>query len=139
MTDITTTRPATPAAAAPEPVAPGWTAAGIRALGLHTDVGTAAAIFGISRTTAYGLIERGEFPIPVLRLGTRYRIAVPAILTALGLPAEPSTAPGPNSVQAQVRRADGIHTGPSPAGESLAGLDEQPTESVDQARESVAG
>jgi excisionase family DNA binding protein len=138
MTDITTTHRATPQTATPEPETPGWTAADIRALGLHVDVGTAAAIFGISRTTAYELIDRGEFPIPVLRLGTRYRIAVPAILTALGLPAEPSTAPGTGAVPPQGRDAESIHTEPPPAGEPRAGLDERPAESVDQPRESAA-
>jgi excisionase family DNA binding protein len=137
MTDITTTHPATPEAAMPEPETPGWTAADIRGLGLHVDVGTAAAIFGISRTTAYELIERGEFPIPVLRLGTRYRIAVAAILTALGLPAEPSTIPGSGADPLQGRGAEGIHTAPPPTGETQAGLDERPAESVDQPRESV--
>lgn len=67
----------------------GWTPARIRALGPVTDVPTAAAIFGIGRSTAYDLLKVGEFPIPVIRIGSRYRVPVAAILAALHLPAEP--------------------------------------------------
>jgi len=62
---------------------PVWTADRIRALGTVTDVPTTAAIFGLSRSVAYDLIRTGAFPVPVLRFGTRYRIPVAAILTAL--------------------------------------------------------
>lgn len=73
----------------PEPV---WTAERIRALGTVTDVPTAAAIFGLSRSVAYDLVKTGAFPMPVLRFGTRYRIPVAAILTALRMtPGEPVT------------------------------------------------
>jgi hypothetical protein len=65
-----------------------WTPARIRALGAVTDVATAGAIFGLSRNTAYTLARDGHFPTPVLRFGRQYRIAVPAILAALGLPAD---------------------------------------------------
>jgi predicted DNA-binding transcriptional regulator AlpA len=63
--------------------APAWTAERIRALGTVTDVPTTAAIFGLSRSVAYDLIRTGAFPVPVLRFGSRYRIPVAAILTAL--------------------------------------------------------
>jgi excisionase family DNA binding protein len=66
-----------------------WTPARIRALGPVTDVPTAAAIFGIGRSTAYDLLKAGEFPIPVIQIGSRYRVPVAAILAALHLPAEP--------------------------------------------------
>ncbi|MBG0568199.1 helix-turn-helix transcriptional regulator [Actinoplanes aureus] len=68
--------------------AAGWTPARIRALGPVTDVPTAAAIFGIGRSAAYELVQRGAFPVPVLRIGARYRVPVAAILTALHLPVE---------------------------------------------------
>ncbi len=68
----------------PEPV---WTAERIHALGTVTDVPTAAAIFGLSRSVAYDLVKTGAFPVPVLRFGTRYRIPVAAILTALHMSA----------------------------------------------------
>ncbi len=63
------------------PTAP-WTEERVRALGLHTDVATAASILGIGRSTAYELIRRGEFPVPVRRVGTRLRVPV-APLVAL--------------------------------------------------------
>jgi len=63
-----------------------WTAPRIRALGAVTDLQTTAAIFGLSRTTAYELAHTDQFPVPVLRFGSRYRVPVHAILTALGLP-----------------------------------------------------
>jgi hypothetical protein len=69
-----------------------WTADRIRALGPVTDVPTAAAIFGLSRSVAYDLVRTGGFPVPVLRFGSRYRIPVAAILTALHMPQDP--APG---------------------------------------------
>ncbi|MEU4626655.1 helix-turn-helix domain-containing protein [Actinoplanes sp. NPDC023801] len=68
--------------------AAGWSPAGIRALGPVTDVPTAAAIFGIGRSTAYVLLKIGEFPIPVIQIGSRYRVPVAAILAALHLPVE---------------------------------------------------
>jgi hypothetical protein len=72
-------------AAATVPVGIQWTAHRIRALGAVTDLQTAAKIFGLSRTTAYELARTDQFPVPVLRFGTRYRVPVPAILSALGL------------------------------------------------------
>ncbi|WP_250002094.1 AlpA family transcriptional regulator [Actinoplanes sp. M2I2] len=71
-----------------------WTAEQIRALGPVTDIPTAAHIFGLSRATAYDLVKRNKFPIPVLRFGGRYRIPVAAILQALHLPADPETPDG---------------------------------------------
>jgi hypothetical protein len=47
-------------------------------------VETAAAIVGIRRTKAYELARAGEFPVTVLRIGRRYVVPVPAILTLLG-------------------------------------------------------
>ncbi|MFG1953913.1 helix-turn-helix transcriptional regulator [Micromonospora sp. NPDC048830] len=74
-----------------------WTAERIRALGAVTDLATAARIFGLSRSVAYDLAKRGQFPVPVLRFGSRYRVPVAAILHALHLPAaddlEPASPP----------------------------------------------
>ncbi|WP_230487068.1 helix-turn-helix transcriptional regulator [Nocardioides anomalus] len=49
-----------------------------------TDVRTAAAILGISRSHAYDLINRGEFPFPVLAYGHRKKVPVAGILLHLG-------------------------------------------------------
>jgi predicted DNA-binding transcriptional regulator AlpA len=70
---------------------PVWTGQRIRALGAATDLLTAASIFGMGRTQAYQLAKDGTFPVPVLRIGTRYRVPVAAILTALHMEAEPPT------------------------------------------------
>lgn len=48
---------------------------------------TAAAVLGIGRTTAYELARRGEFPVPVLKVGSRYRVVTANLRELLGLPA----------------------------------------------------
>lgn len=35
----------------------------------------AAAILGIAKRTAYDLVARGEFPVPVLRVGTLLKVS----------------------------------------------------------------
>ena len=67
-----------------------WTPERIRALGTVTNVATAGAIFGLHRSVAYDLAKSATFPVPVLRIGNRYRVPVAAILTALHLPVEPA-------------------------------------------------
>ncbi|MEV6520060.1 hypothetical protein AB0M37_30185 [Micromonospora chalcea] len=64
-----------------------WTEQRIRALGALTDLPTAGRIFGLGRSLAYELARNGDFPVPVIRVGTRYRVPVAPILTALHLPA----------------------------------------------------
>ncbi len=73
--------------------APVWTEARIRALGTVTDLPTAASIFGLSRTVAYELARQEQFPVPVIRAGARYRVAVAAILTLLHLAPDPAPPP----------------------------------------------
>jgi helix-turn-helix protein len=46
-------------------------------------VSTAAAAFGISRSHAYELITRSEFPAKVIRVGNRYRVITASIIRAL--------------------------------------------------------
>jgi hypothetical protein len=60
-----------------------WTLEAVRALGMTTDVETAAAILGMGRTKAYELAREGAFPVKVLRIGRRYVVPVPAILQLL--------------------------------------------------------
>lgn len=60
-----------------------WTQEAVRALGMTTDIETAAAILGIGRTKAYELARAGAFPVKVLRIGHRYVVPVPAILELL--------------------------------------------------------
>jgi hypothetical protein len=57
----------------------------IRQLGPTTDVPTAGAIFGLSRTQSYVAIQRGQFPVNVIRIGRRVVVPVAPILDLLGL------------------------------------------------------
>ncbi len=70
---------------------PEWTEERIRNLGLLTDLPTAASIFGLGRALAYELAKNDDFPVPVIRVGSRYRVPVAAILAALRLPPDPPT------------------------------------------------
>ena len=51
-----------------------FTRAQLDALGVATDLQTAAIALGIARGTAYELAKSGEFPIPVIRYGSRYSV-----------------------------------------------------------------
>ena len=54
-------------------------------LPVAVDLRTAGQAFGMGATLAYELAGRGEFPVPVLRIGNRYRVTRAALLQALGL------------------------------------------------------
>ena len=60
-----------------------WTVQDVRALGVTTDVVTAGRVLGLSRNSAYALARRGEFPLPVIKAGSQYRVPVAAILAAV--------------------------------------------------------
>jgi hypothetical protein len=77
-----------PSAAKPKRPSESWTPARIRALGAVTDIPTAGAILGLSRSAAYDLAGHDEFPVPVIHIGARYRVPVAALLTALHIPIE---------------------------------------------------
>ena len=49
------------------------------------DLVTAAAVLGIGRTTAYGMVRTGRWPTPVLRLGHRIRVPTAALRELLSL------------------------------------------------------
>lgn len=60
------------------------------------DLQTAARVLGLGRTKAYELARRGEFPVPVRRIGTSYRVPVAGLLDYLGIPeAAPVPPPRP--------------------------------------------
>ncbi|MEU8152154.1 helix-turn-helix domain-containing protein [Micromonospora sp. NPDC048986] len=71
---------------------PTWTAERIRALGASTDLATAAAVLGMSRSAAYKLIRRDAFPVPHFHVGAHYRIPTAPLLAALHLE-DPGTTP----------------------------------------------
>ena len=74
------------------------------ALPTTVDLVTAARALGIGRTAAYQLARAGELPVPVLRLGSRYRVPTAALLTALGVSPSDSW-PGADTGHAKVLRA----------------------------------
>ena len=45
----------------------------------------AALVLKIGRTKAYYLAKRGEFPVPVVRIGENYCVPTPALLALLGV------------------------------------------------------
>jgi hypothetical protein len=67
-----------------------WTAQEVRALGVTTDLQTAAEILGLRPLSGYGIHARGAFPVPVIRAGGRLRVPVAAILDLLCLHRWPS-------------------------------------------------
>lgn len=46
-----------------------------------TDITTAGRAYGLGRANAYALARRGEFPVDVLKIGTRYKVRT-ALLAA---------------------------------------------------------
>jgi hypothetical protein len=47
---------------------------------------TAASILGISRSLDYQLAKAGRFPVPVIKVGSRFRVPITGLLNALNLP-----------------------------------------------------
>jgi hypothetical protein len=63
-----------------------WTAAEVLALGVRTNVETAGEILGgLSRTQAYLAVERGKFPVPVLKVGRRLVVPTAPLCRLLGI------------------------------------------------------
>lgn len=55
----------------------------VRAWAATVHVARAATAFGISRSHAYDLIARGEFPAKVIQLGSTYRVLTASIVQVL--------------------------------------------------------
>jgi excisionase family DNA binding protein len=72
--------------------APSMTVAELDALPVSVDLATAARALGLGRTKAHELARADEFPIPVLRLGRRYRVKRADLLEFLGHQPARSTA-----------------------------------------------
>jgi hypothetical protein len=51
-----------------------------------TDLVTAGQALGLGRTKAYQLARAGQFPCPVIRVGTTYLVPTAGLLAVLGLP-----------------------------------------------------
>ena len=68
------------------------TLAEIRQWPATVDVEKAAAALGISRTTAYEAIRRGDFPVAVISVRSRRRVVTAALVALLSGAAELPTA-----------------------------------------------
>lgn len=66
----------------------------ILALPAVTDLVTAGRAFDIGRSKAHELARRGEFPVPVLRLGKTYKVRTADLLRLLGIEPADSESPG---------------------------------------------
>ncbi|MFD5218059.1 helix-turn-helix domain-containing protein [Streptomyces tendae] len=71
------------------------TTAEVLALPAAVGLATAGRALGIGRTLAYDLARRGEFPVPLLRLGIAYRVRRADLLAVLGI--EPSATAAPTA------------------------------------------
>jgi hypothetical protein len=63
------------------------------------DIVTAARALGLSRTYAYDLAKRGEFPCPLIRIGTCYRVPTASLLALLRADQINDTTSGHESVE----------------------------------------
>ncbi|MEU7656439.1 hypothetical protein AB0C41_30945 [Micromonospora taraxaci] len=77
-----TTRTTTDNTTAPS-VGQVWTIERIRALGVTTTLATTASVLGISRSQAYRLAATNQFPVPLIRAGSRIIVPVVALLHLL--------------------------------------------------------
>jgi hypothetical protein len=69
-----------------------WTREAVLGLGIKTDVPTAGAIIGnLCKDEAYRMVKRGQFPVPVIKVGRRLFVPTAPILQLLGLDAEPAS------------------------------------------------
>ncbi|TDC71299.1 DNA-binding protein [Actinomadura sp. GC306] len=57
----------------------------LNALPTVVSIMTAARALGLSRTYAYNLAKRGEFPCRVIRIGTTYRVPTAELRKLLGV------------------------------------------------------
>lgn len=56
-----------------------------------------AEVYGVTKAHILNLIRRGEFPLPVIRLGNRVRIPTVELLRSLGLDSDPDPTARPDS------------------------------------------
>ncbi|MEV0912705.1 helix-turn-helix domain-containing protein [Streptomyces sp. NPDC049967] len=56
------------------------------------DLVTAGRALGLGRTTAYDLAKRGEFPVPLMKLGAQYRCTRASLFRLLDIE-QPTASP----------------------------------------------
>jgi hypothetical protein len=63
-----------------------WTAEQVLALGVKTDLPTAGSILGdLCKDEAYRSYKRGDFPVPVIKVGRKLFVPTAPIVALLGL------------------------------------------------------
>jgi hypothetical protein len=63
-----------------------WTREAVLALGIKTDVPTAGAILGnLCKDESYRMVKRGDFPVPVIKVGRKLFVPTAPILRLLDL------------------------------------------------------
>jgi len=67
---------------------PTVTAEEIKSWGISTSIENAARVFGLSRTVAYDLLRRGEFPTATFKVGRRIVVPIAPILRLFGVEAD---------------------------------------------------
>jgi hypothetical protein len=73
-----------------------WTPAEVIALGVRTDVPTAGEILaGLCRDEAYRSVKRGDFPVPVVKVGRHLVVPVAPILELLKIKPDDQRPSGP--------------------------------------------
>ena len=73
-----------------------WTPAEVIALGVRTDVPTAGEILaGLCRDESYRSVKRGDFPVPVLKVGRHLVVPVAPILELLKIKPDDQPSSGP--------------------------------------------
>lgn len=82
-----------------------WTVEAVRALGVRTTVPIAGEILaGLSTTQAYELAKRGDFPVPVVKVGRRSIVPVAPILALLHLGQDPAAGPSNPAADTDTRQ-----------------------------------
>jgi hypothetical protein len=97
-----------------EPMTSQWTPEAIHALGATTDLPTLGSIFRLSTWRSRQMAHTGEWEqagILILKIGKRYRVAVPSILHVLSNGGTPGADVGPDTTAGRrtqaAERADG--------------------------------
>ncbi|MFI7168171.1 helix-turn-helix transcriptional regulator [Rhodococcoides fascians] len=57
----------------------------VLALGASTDIPVACKAMGISPSSGYALVKKGQFPIRVIKVGSRYVVPTVGLLDLLGI------------------------------------------------------
>jgi hypothetical protein len=104
-----------------------WTPEAIRGLGATTDLPTLGSIFGLSTWRSRQMARTGEWQqagIRILKIGNRYRVAVPSIVDVLSNGGTAGTGTGQEHGAALPEQAPGTALGCTvidPAGQGKAG------------------